>query len=113
MNVFIIGNNLAWLKINNGTRGSGVMVLGLTAKPFSPDGGGPSPPAAAWGASLPPCSGSSSLVLTSTGVPGPLSQISERTLGAASFCQSYCPVQTVVRPVVCGSWGPDFNERLS
>lgn len=93
MNVFIIGNNLTWLKIitNNGTRGPGVMVLGLTAKPFSPDGGETQSPRSHVG------NVSAALLRLLFSRPhfhgvlgGPLSQISERTLGAASFCQSYC-----------------------
>lgn len=107
----LIGNNLTWLKIitNNGTQGSDVMVLGLTANPFSPDGGETH--------SLHSRVGSISHDLFRLLFSQPQFTASLVILyprypsahwGAASFCQSYCISAEIVRSVVYSSWRPTF-----
>lgn len=117
MNVFIIGNNLTWLEMitNNGTRGSGVMVLGLTAKPFSVDGGETQSPHSRVGNISP------DLFRLLFSRPhfhsilgNPLSQISRRTLGCCLLLSELpyqCRQLSGLLSVVLGD--PDFNERRS
>ena len=117
MNVFIIGNNLTWLKIitNSGARGSGVMVFRLTAKPFSVGGGETQSLHSRVGNISP------DLFRLLFSRPhfhsilgNPLSQISRRTSGCCLFlsellCQ--CRQLSGLLSVILGD--PDFNERLS
>ena len=116
MNVFIIGNNLTWLKIitNSGARGSGVMVFRLTAKPFSVGGGETQSPHSRVGNISP------DLFRLLFSRPrfhsilgNPLSQISRRTSGCCLFlsellCQ--CRQLSGLLSVILGD--PDFNERI-